>query len=123
MIPIAPQVSAVLDTCALFPNSLRDTLFRAAQAGLYRAYLSDDIMKELDKNLIKHGAVKTPEQAQHLMGMIRKNVRHTMVTGYEALIPVLTISKTDRHVLAAAIQANAQLGVPQPLERKVGISP
>jgi len=94
MIPIAPQISAVLDTCVLFPNSLRDTLFRATQAGLYRAYLSDDIMKELDKNLVKRGAVKTPEQAQHLMDMIRKNLRHTFVTGYEALIPVLTNSET-----------------------------
>jgi hypothetical protein len=47
VVPIAPHISAVLDTCVLFPNSLRDTLFRATQANLYRAYLTEDIMVEL----------------------------------------------------------------------------
>ncbi len=109
MIPITPHISAVLDTCVLFPNSLRDTLFRATQANLYRAYLTEDIMVELERNLVKAGAVKTPEQARHLMGMIRMHLRHTFVTGYDALIPALTNDEKDRHVLAAAIQAGAQI--------------
>jgi len=46
---------AVLDACVLFPASLRDTLLRAAQTDLYRMQLSEDILEEVQRNLVKKG--------------------------------------------------------------------
>jgi hypothetical protein len=42
----------VLDACVLFPASIRDTLLRAADAGLYRVYWSELILEEVRRNLI-----------------------------------------------------------------------
>lgn len=42
----------LLDACAIFPMSLRDTLLRAADAGLYRLVLTEDILEEVRRNLI-----------------------------------------------------------------------
>ena len=45
----------VLDACALFPAYLRDTLLRAAHADLYRLQLTDNILEEVRRNLVKRG--------------------------------------------------------------------
>jgi hypothetical protein len=34
----------VLDSCVLYPMYLRDTLLRAAEAGLYRVHWSQEIL-------------------------------------------------------------------------------
>ena len=43
----------VLDACVLVPGSLRDTLLRAAEAGLYRLCWSDRILDELRLSLVQ----------------------------------------------------------------------
>jgi len=47
------SLTAVLDACVLFPASLRDTLLRAANADLYGMRLTDEILEEVSRNLIK----------------------------------------------------------------------
>lgn len=42
---------AVLDTCVLLPMTLRDTLLRAAELGLYHVYWSMETLEELKRNL------------------------------------------------------------------------
>lgn len=46
-------IVVVLDACVLFPASLRDTLLRAAKADLYRLHLTEEILEEVRRNLIK----------------------------------------------------------------------
>ena len=43
----------VLDACVLIPATLRDTLLRAAEQGMYRLHWSNQILEEVRRNLIK----------------------------------------------------------------------
>jgi len=97
---------AILDACVLFRATLRDTLLRAASAGLYEVYWSDIILEEVSRNLVKTGTMNT-EQAQRLIRRMREFFRDATVTGFEDLIGSMTNDEKDRHVLAAAVAADA----------------
>lgn len=100
--------SVVLDTCVLYPMYLRDTLLRAAEAGLYRLYWSADILKELRRNIIADGHARQ-ESADHLIEEMRIAFPEADVTSYHHLIPAMRNDPKDRHVVAAAVVAGAQL--------------
>jgi len=89
----------VLDACVLFPASLRDTLLRAAQADLYSLQLTDEILEEVYRNLVK----KTmPEnKALRLISMIREKFNDGLISDHEHLIQSMPINEKDKHVLAA----------------------
>ncbi len=100
---------AVLDACVLIPATLRDTLLRAAQRGLYRPHWSATILDEVERNLVK-AQLTTPENAQRLVTILRQRFPRAMTTGYEPLIPAMaTRDPNDRHVAAAAVTAHAQV--------------
>ncbi len=101
------MAGAVLDACVLYPASLRDTLLRAAQARLYVPRWSRDLLDELLRNLVANGAV-TPAAAVRLLTAMRTAFPQASVTDYDDLIPHLINHPKDRHVLAAAIRAQAQ---------------
>lgn len=98
----------VTDTCALFPYSLRDTLLRAAEAELYRLRWSEDILEELRRNLQEDRGL-TEEQSEHLLTEMRLAFPEATVTGYERLVGSMTNHPDDRHVLATAVCAGAQV--------------
>ncbi len=50
-----PTPSVVLDACIIIPASIRDTLLRAAAAGLYRVHWSEAILAEVQRNLYENG--------------------------------------------------------------------
>jgi predicted nucleic acid-binding protein len=100
---------AVLDTCVLFPASLRDTLLRLAETP--RQYIpkwSGRILAELTRNLESHRKL-TPEKIAHLIGQMERHFPEAEVTEYEKLIEVMTNHPKDRHVAAAAAQTGAQI--------------
>jgi predicted nucleic acid-binding protein len=96
--------SVVLDTCVLYPNYLRDTLLRLAVAGSYRPLWSRDILVELERNLPDR---VTAEQAARVIAKMREHFEDAEVFGYEPLIDAMPNDPKDRHVLAAAVRANA----------------
>jgi predicted nucleic acid-binding protein len=98
----------VLDANVLFPFSLRDTLLRAAERGLFQLYWSQEILAEARRNLVGSGQVRE-EQAARLFSMMADAFPEAMVTGHEALVPVMKNDPKDRHVVAAAIKAGAQV--------------
>ena len=53
------MIVTVLDACVLFPASVRDTLLRAAAAGLFQLQWTDEILAESMVALVEG-------QAQHL---------------------------------------------------------
>lgn len=98
----------VLDTCALFPQTLRDTLLRAAEANLYSPRWSEEILEELRRNLQEDRGL-TEEQAQHLLTAMGSAFPEAMVAGHGSLIGRMTNHPDDRHVLAAAVHCRAQV--------------
>jgi predicted nucleic acid-binding protein len=106
----SPLLAVVLDANVLFPASLRDLLLRCAEQRLYRLQISEQIWEEVARNLRTTGRL-TEEQARRLHVEVQEFLLSYdfLVTDYEPLIPTLTNHPKDRHVLAVAIHARAQL--------------
>lgn len=100
--------SAVLDACVLIPYPLFDVLLRCADKGMYRPLWSEEILDETRRNLIKHLSLD-PERAAKRVATMRRAFPDAAVAGYEGLVPAMTNHLKDRHVLAAAVRANAGL--------------
>ncbi|MFN3866897.1 MAG: putative toxin-antitoxin system toxin component, PIN family [Demequina sp.] len=100
--------TAVLDACVLIPYPLFDVLLRAADAGLYRPVWSADILDEVERNIVAKLGVE-PERASRRIGHMKAAFPDASVDGYGQLIPAMTNHQKDRHVLAAAVRANASL--------------
>lgn len=99
----------VYDACVLYPAPLRDLLMRLAITGLYSARWTEQIHEEWTRSLLK----KRPDLADALprtVELMDRAVPDALVTGHEPLISALVLpDPDDRHVLAAAIRAGAQL--------------
>ena len=94
----------LIDTCVLYPAYLRDTILRLANAGIIRAVWTEDILAELQGSL---AARIGPQPAKRIVSLIRQHFPEAIVTGHEDLIPRMSNHPKDRHVLAAAIRAEA----------------
>jgi predicted nucleic acid-binding protein len=102
---------AVLDACVLIPAAVCDTLLRAAQRDLYRPYWSALILAEVERNLVASGLIADPAKARQRVNAMRGAFERANVTGFEALIPSMPNHPQDRHVLAAAVVAGAEVVV------------
>jgi predicted nucleic acid-binding protein len=102
--------TAVLDASVLYPLPLRDTLLRTAVADMYSPRWSERILQETTRNLIADGRAR-PEQAQRLTDSMREAFDAAMVPAdeIERLEPEMSNERKDRHVLAAAVAAGAEL--------------
>jgi predicted nucleic acid-binding protein len=97
--------SVVLDTCVLYPAHLRDTLLRLAERGLFRPLWSADILDELVRNLMEAGIGE--ESVSRLIGEMSGAFVDAEVGGYRSLIDSMACDPKDRHVMAAAVRADA----------------
>jgi predicted nucleic acid-binding protein len=110
--------TVIYDANALYPNTLRDLLIRIAQQPhLVQAKWTNDILDEMLRALQRNRSDITAEKTAALRDIINDSVRDCMVTGYRPLIDALELpDPDDRHVLAAAIKASAQLIVTRNLK-------
>lgn len=100
----------VYDSCVLYPNTLRDLLVRIAISGLVQAKWTDRILDEVETALIKRIPEITSKQTDRLRSRMIEAVPDCLVTGYEGLADGLELpDENDRHVIAAAKQAGAQV--------------
>lgn len=105
-----PPVTAVYDANILYRAPLRDLFIRLAQAGLVRARWTETIHDEWLRNVIKDNPQLSPERLARTRALMNDAVRDCLVTGYEELIDSLTLpDPEDRHVVAAAIRAGAEV--------------
>jgi predicted nucleic acid-binding protein len=105
---VKPPIRAVLDANVLYPFTLRDTLLRAAAAGLFRVHWSEQILEEATRNLVGDGIV-TADQAARLRSAMERAFPEALVTGYEGFVREMRNDEKDRHVAAAAHVARAQV--------------
>ena len=98
---------ALLDTCVLYPAYLCDTLLRLAEAEAYRPLWSADILAELRRNVVEAGI--PVDRVDRRITNMSHSFPDAMVTGYESLMEGLANDPKDRHVLAAAVRANAEV--------------
>ncbi len=104
----APKNVAVLDANVLYPPSLRDLLMRVAVAGAYKPRWTEEIHAEWIRNVLADYQDVTPAQLDRTRRLMNQAVVNGLVSGYEPLIPTLSLpDANDRHVLAAAIEASA----------------
>src|SRR5687767_5943738 len=106
MVP-APFI-VVVDANVLFPFTLRDTLLRAAAAGFYQLRWSAEILNEMERNLVSTGTMPA-DKAARLRATMEEYFPEAEVTGYQSLIAGMQNEAKDRHVVAAAVKAGAQV--------------
>ena len=99
---------AVLDACVLYPPSLRDLFMRLASALVYQPRWTEDIHEEWMRNVQKNRPQITRAQLERTRRLMDGISDESLVTGYEAHISTLILpDPDDRHVLAAALTAEA----------------
>lgn len=101
---------AVYDANVLYPSTLRDLLIRIAQAGLVQAKWTNEILDEVFRNVKADRPDLNPEHLDRTRELMCRAVRDCLVHGYEPLVDAVKLpDPDDRHVLAAAIKARAQV--------------
>ena len=101
---------AVYDASVLYPSLIRNVLMHLAASGMVAARWTDTIQDEWTRNLLADRADLSPQRLERTRRLMEAAVPDADVTGYEALIPSLHLpDPDDRHVLAAAITARADL--------------
>lgn len=100
--------TVIYDACVFYPAPLRDLLIRLARTRWVRARWTAQIHEEWTRNLLADRPDLTKERIDRTVSLINRAVEDCLVTGYEHLINQITLpDPDDRHVLAAAIRANA----------------
>lgn len=107
---MASQFTAVFDACVLYPSVLRDVLLRLAITDTFRARWTDAIHDEWTRNLKANHPDIDENYLNKTRQLMNAHVRDALVEGYEHLINSIVLpDQDDRHVVAAAIAANADV--------------
>lgn len=104
------KLIVVYDACVLYPAPLRDLLMWLALTDLFQAKWTEKIHQEWMENVLKNRPDITFSQLNRTRQLMNENIDDALVTGYEYLIPTLTLpDPNDLHVLATAIHSQADL--------------
>jgi predicted nucleic acid-binding protein len=100
---------ALLDANVLYPIRLCDILLTVAETEVFQVRWSEEILEEAERNVKQNiPTTDTPAISRRFRDM-RDAFEEAMVTGYEALKPIMTNHPKDRHVLAAAVAGRADV--------------
>jgi predicted nucleic acid-binding protein len=100
----------VYDANVLYPSTLRDLLIRIAQAGLVQAKWTEQILDEVFGSIARNRPDLDALRLDRTRTLMNDAIRDCLVTGYEPLVEAVQLpDPDDRHVLAAAIKARAQV--------------
>lgn len=101
--------TVILDACVLYPAPLRSYLLYLAQTGLYRARWTNQIHDEWIRNVLKNRSDLTVEQLAKVRSAMDRHAPNCIIEGYESIIEGIDLPDLDdRHVVAAAIQGQAE---------------
>ena len=100
----------IYDDNVLYPSLLRDVLIPVAQRGLVRGRWTDRILDEVFFKLLENRPDLDHAKLARTRELMNASIRDVLVEGYEPLIAAVTLpDPDDRHVVAAAIRAQAQM--------------
>lgn len=100
----------ILDACTLYPAALRDVLMRLSLHGMIRARWTNAIHNEWIAAVLRDRPDLTSERLQRTRELMDLHAEGCLVTGYEKRIKDIRLpDRDDRHVLAAAIEAEADM--------------
>jgi len=101
---------AFLDASVLYPASLRNLLMRLTLAELYQARWPATVHDEWIRSLMRDRQELTKAKLEAVRDAMDLHAEDALVTGYEALVSGLVLpDPDDRHILAAAIVAGANV--------------
>lgn len=102
--------SAVYDANVLYPNVLCEALIRVCVEGLVGAHWTEAILDEAFRSLAANRPDIPAGKLQRTRELMCAALPAAIITDYEDLIAGLALpDPDDRHVLAAAIRAGAQM--------------
>lgn len=109
--------TVIFDANVLYPAPIRSLLMFLAQTELFRARWTLEIHEEWIQNLLVKRTDLTREKLEMVRDMMIEAVPDSLVTGYEPAIEGLVLpDPDDRHVLAAALRASAEIIVTKNLK-------
>ena len=98
----------ILDACVLYPAALRDLIMRLAAHGLIQAKWTEEIHEEWMTAVLRERPDLTRERLQRTRELMDAHAGDCLVSGYERHKGGLALpDEKDRHVLAAAIECEA----------------
>ena len=107
---MAPPPVAFLDACVLWPLPLADFLLRSAHAGLCEVRWSAEVQREWAQALARRKPALDAGTIDARNAAMNQALPDALVSGYESAVERLHLpDPDDRHVLAAAIHARADL--------------
>jgi predicted nucleic acid-binding protein len=101
--------SALLDANVLHPQILCDLLLRLAEHDAFRPLWSARILDETIESILRRRPDLDRTRLQRRMDAMREAFPDACVTGYERLMPTMPEMGEDAHVLAAALNADADV--------------
>lgn len=106
----SPRYKIVLDACVLYPAPVRDLFLSLAAEELIEVKWSAIIQEEWLRNLLKNRPDLIKRHLNQTIKTMNLAFPEANVEGFEDLISEIHITdKNDRHVVACAIQCNADL--------------
>lgn len=103
------MLTVLYDACVLYPVTLRDLLMELAYSKRFQARWTDLIHDEWTRNLLEKRPDLTRQNLERTIENMNRAVPDCLITGFEDLIPSLTLPDLDdRHILAAAIRGKVQ---------------
>ncbi len=107
---MAARPVALYDANVLYPAQLRDLFMRLAVVGLVRAHWTDAIHDEWIEHVLADHPDVTRAQLARTRRLMEQALPAAHVEGYERHISSITLpDPDDRHVLAGAIEAGADV--------------
>jgi len=104
------KITAVLDSCVLYPAQLRDLFMHLALKKVFRPRWSNQIHNEWISAVLRTRPDLQESQLQRTRLLMDAHVIGCLVKGYEKYIPTINLpDPKDRHVVAVAIQSSAEI--------------
>jgi predicted nucleic acid-binding protein len=101
------RFSAVIDANVLYSSYLRDLLLELGREGLFEPRWSKEILKEVQRALVKKFP-GTEAQQSHKVTLLNRAAPSAMIDDHLHLVDgLVSTDPKDRHVLAAAIRAQS----------------